>query len=196
MAQYTQIYHPNIRHILRIIAFCTSCVTLSMGLYDLYKHFPGFGTFFSAYMTIAIEWLEGQVFMKITRIALSFLYPCKQMMDNLFNLPGTWNVLFYVLYPLYYLLWFMRSTLVLIYEVLSPIILLFRMPFMAIFNLPLALLNYSLIMAGSGLQEFVEIFRWFGDMARDLITYFVALKNMVVPATTAVQHTANTVGYI
>lgn len=59
MAQYTQFYNPNIRHILRIITFLTSCVTLSMGLYDLYKHFPGFGTFFSAYATMAIDWLEG-----------------------------------------------------------------------------------------------------------------------------------------
>jgi hypothetical protein len=89
--------------------------------------------------------------MKITRIALSFLYPCKQLMENLFNLPRTWNVLYYAINPLYYFLWIVRSILVLVYEVLSPIILLFRMPFMAIFNLPLALLNYSLIMAGSGL---------------------------------------------
>lgn len=40
MAQYTGYYRPWQRKVLRIITFLASVITVSIGLYDLYKHFP------------------------------------------------------------------------------------------------------------------------------------------------------------
>ena len=40
MAQYTGYYRPWQRKLLRLICFVASVITVSIGLYDLYRHFP------------------------------------------------------------------------------------------------------------------------------------------------------------
>ena len=49
LAQYTGYYRPWMRHLVKAIAFVASLITMFIGFYDLYKHFPIFSSFINAY---------------------------------------------------------------------------------------------------------------------------------------------------
>jgi hypothetical protein len=47
VVMYTGYYRPWQRKLLRVVVFMASCITLTIGLYDLYQHFPVFSSFLS-----------------------------------------------------------------------------------------------------------------------------------------------------
>ena len=58
LAQYTGYYRPWQRKVLRLVSFLASIITVSIGFYDLYKHFPLFSYWLNEYMSEWVCWLE------------------------------------------------------------------------------------------------------------------------------------------
>ena len=103
MAQYTGYYRPWQRKLLRAIVFLASCVTLSIGLYDLYKHFPMFSTFLGDYMSELTEWLEEMIQLRMTLLMGYIIYlstPFQYLFEYLFFSTASWDLLYSVCYPI------------------------------------------------------------------------------------------------
>ena len=137
------------RHLIRIIAFIASCITMAIGFYDLYMHFPVFRNFLQTHFHSWVEWLEEIIYIRMTILAgYIFCIPIKSTLDFLIGSENLVFIFSWVLwcantlcYPLFYALWLLKSTIVILYELLLPIVALVRLIVMAVYNLVWTLLS-------------------------------------------------------
>ena len=149
LAQYSPLYRPWMRHTVRIVCFIASCITMSIGFYDLYMHFPVFRNFLNAHFHSWVEWLEEIIYIRMTILAGYIFYlPFKSTLELVI---GSENLVFFLswmlwfintlLSPLYYILWIFKSSVVILYELLLPIFALIRITLMMLWNLIWTILN-------------------------------------------------------
>lgn len=74
LAQYSPLYHPWMRHLVKLISFVASCVTMSIGFYDLYMHLPIFRNFLNAHFHSWVRWLEEIIYIRMTILAGYIFY--------------------------------------------------------------------------------------------------------------------------
>jgi len=124
MAQYTGYYQPWMRKTQRVIVFIASCVTLSIGFYDLYKNFPLFSTFVNAYFHSWSDWFEEQLVLRMTMLKIYIIYfsgPFAGLFQMLFISESTWLLLGQIFYPFVYIISCIKSTVALFYDMFLPL---------------------------------------------------------------------------
>jgi hypothetical protein len=153
LAQYSPLYHPWMRHLVKLISFLASCITMAIGFYDLYMHFPVFRNFLNAHFHSWVQWLEEIIYIRMTILAgYIFYFPFQSSLDlligseNLLMLVG-WVLWFFntLFYPVFYLLWLIKSSIVICYELLLPIFALIRILVMTTWNLIWTVLNLPFV---------------------------------------------------
>jgi hypothetical protein len=96
MAQYTGYYRPWQRKLLRVVVFLASCITLTIGLYDLYQHFPVFSSFLSDQMKEWTSWVGEIIYIRTTLVISNIIYfssPLWYYFDCFFLSETTWVLL-------------------------------------------------------------------------------------------------------
>ena len=117
------------RHTIKLLSFLASTVTMSVGFYDLYKHFPLFSSFLNQYLHSAAEWFEQTIMLRMT-ILMGYIIYFSGPFALVFNFFMSSTVLLRLvnglMYPILYPFKLLRATITLSYELLLPLIRLVR----------------------------------------------------------------------
>ena len=178
LAQYSPLYRPWMRHLVKIISFLASCITMAIGFYDLYMHFPVFRNFLNAHFHSWVEWLEEIIYIRMTILAgYIFCIPFKSILgffigsENLVFLVG-WILWFVntLCYPLFYAFWLVKSIVVILYELLLPIFALIRLTVMTIWNLFWTLMSLPFLSVSFLLTSIYE----------GILSFFLCIKQIAL----------------
>ena len=124
LAQYTGYYRPWQRKLLRVIVFLASCITLAIGLYDLYQHFPVFRNFLSDQMKEWTTWIGEIIYIRITLIMGYIIYfssPFWYFIDYFYLSETSWVMFDQLIYPFYYIYKSLKAIVTILYELILPI---------------------------------------------------------------------------
>jgi hypothetical protein len=122
-AQYTSLYRPWQRKVVRLITFFASLITVSIGFYDLYKHFPMFSEILNESIGGWVLWFEQIIALRVGFIISSLLYfsePFQSWFNILFGVEQ-WSFLERLFFPVIYCLSMLRGIITLIYDLFLPV---------------------------------------------------------------------------
>ena len=167
LAQYTGNYHPWMRHSVRIIAFLASCITVSIGFYDLYRHFPVFQVFLNSTYAVWVDWLKEIVAIRITLFCNFLFYfqtPFLAFFETFIEYETLMTGIYYLFYPLICLCQTIVAILTLIWEMFLPlkavVSLFLRTSWSAIWaliSLPFNLVYYIYLLCSNSLLGFLSV---------------------------------------
>ena len=123
LAQYTGYYRPWQRKALRLISYVASVITVSIGFYDLYKHFPLFSFWLNEYMSEWASWLEQMIMLRMTFLISYIIYYSEplQQWGNIFFAAAEYTQIERLFFPVYYLFRCIKGTLIILYELSLPV---------------------------------------------------------------------------
>ena len=122
-AQYTSLYRPWQRKVVRIITFFASLITVSIGFYDLYKHFPMFSEILNESIGGWVLWFEQMIALRVGFIISSLLYfsePFQSWFNIIFGVEQ-WTFLERLFFPVIYCLSVLRGIITLFYDLFLPV---------------------------------------------------------------------------
>jgi hypothetical protein len=156
LAQYTSLYRPWQRKILRLITFFASIITVSIGFYDLYKHLPMFQKFLNAYLKGWVKWLNQTIALKVGLMIMYLQEPFTKWFTLLFG-EGDWTLLQLVFFPLIYCIQVITSITTIIYDLLVPILALIYDTFTIGFSLIASILMLPFTLASLLISLFISL---------------------------------------
>ena len=141
---------------LRIITFFASLITVSIGFYDLYKHFPMFSVLLNDYMSGLTSWLEEMIALRMTLLISYIIYYSEPVHAwCAFFFSSQWTMFEGFFFPVIYLFKCIKGILIIFYELFLPLYALICLMFRSGWNLIVTILTLP-FMCLSVLTSFIS----------------------------------------
>lgn len=182
-AQYTGYYRPWQRKILRIITFIASIITVSIGFYDLYKHFPLFSDWLNSNMFGLVTWIEQMIALRMTLLISYIIYfsePLQQWAGVMFA-AAEYTQIERLFFPLIYFCKSVKGIVIILYELILPVNALIMFICSSLFNVVWGVLNLPFYFVSTSYYFIVE----------SCVTVLTTVQSVVKPMQQVIQPVSN-----